>query len=379
MSLAAGLASRRFRTGTMNARERFRATCRFEPVDRPFRWETIGFWPETIARWHSEGLPRHIDEYLMYLHFGMDVRIPIFLGNHDDPGLFPLFDEEVLDETETYRIKRTGAGCVVKEFRNNRSTVPTYLEFPVRDTATFEAVRWRLEPSIPSRLGPDWEERARAYNDAEVPVVVYVCGLFGLARHLLGFENLMYAYADMPELIHAIGRQWADMHTALLEHVAAAVAPDAVYFWEDMAYRNGPMIGPGMFRTFMSPYYARVTDCARGLGIDALQVDTDGNFSALIPLFLDAGVNMFLPFEVQAGMDIRDVRRRYGKRIVIEGGLDKRVLAQDAAAIRAEVESKVPQLLREGGYLPAIDHNVPPDVPLANFEYFLECVRAIRV
>jgi uroporphyrinogen decarboxylase len=359
----------------MNARERFLATCRFEPVDRPFRWETLGFWPETIVRWHDEGLPRDVDDYLTYAHFGMDLRIPIFIGTHEDPGFFPQFEEQVTEETDAYRIRRNSAGAVVKEFKNNQSALPQFLDFPVRDMRTFEAIRWRFEPSISGRLGSDWEERARAYNDADVPIVVYVCGLFGLARHLLGFENLMFAYTDMPELIHAIGAQWVTMHTSLLEHIAAGTKVDAVSFWEDMAYRNGPMIGPATFREFMTPYYTRVTDCARSLGIDVLIVDTDGDCSRLIPLFLDAGVNMLLPFEVQAGMDVREVRKRYGKRLIIEGGLDKRALAKDFTAIRDEVESKVPMLLREGGYFPALDHNVPPDVPLKNFEFFLRCVR----
>jgi hypothetical protein len=221
------------------------------------------------------------------------------------------------------------------------------------------------------------EPRTRSCTSICLKVVAYVGGLFGLARHLLGFENLMYAYRDMPELIHAIGAQWVALHTALFEHIAATTTVDAVCFWEDMAYRNGPMIGPPTFREFMSPYYTRVTDCVRALGIEVLEVDTDGNFSVLIPLFLDAGVNMFLPFKVQAGMDIRAVRQRYGKRVIIEGGLDKRVLAMDFAAIRDEVESTVPLLLRDGGYIPAIDHNVPPDVPLKNFEFFLHCVREI--
>jgi len=361
----------------MNARERFRATCRFEPIDRPFRWETIGFWPETLARWHGEGLPPDAGEYLAYAYFGMDLRIPILLGTHEDPGFFPPFEEQIIEETAAYRIRRNSAGTVLKEFRNNQSALPQFLEFPVQDMRTFAALQWRLEPSIAGRLGAGWEQHARAYNDAEVPVVAYVCGLFGLARHLLGFENLMYAYRDMPELIHAIGAQWVALHTALFEHIAVTTTVDAVYFWEDMAYRNGPMIGPPTFREFMSPYYTRVIDCARSLGIEVFEVDTDGNFSVLIPLFLDAGVNMFLPFEVQAGMDIRAVRQRYGKRVIIEGGLDKRVLAMDFAAIRDEVESTVPLLLRDGGYIPAIDHNVPPDVPLKNFEFFLECVREI--
>jgi len=152
---------------------------------------------------------------------------------------------------------------------------------------------------------------------------------------------------------------------------------DAVYLWEDMAYRNGPMISPAMFRTFMSPYYRRVIDCGRALGIEVFEVDTDGDCSLLIPLFLDAGVNMLLPFEVQAGMDIREVRARYGRRLIIEGGLDKRALARGQDAIRAEVDAKVPALLRDGGFIPAIDHLVPPDVSLADFEFYLRYLRDV--
>ncbi|MBI5116592.1 hypothetical protein HZA56_08985 [Candidatus Poribacteria bacterium] len=361
----------------MNARERFRATCMFESVDRPFRWEAMGFWPETIARWHNEGLPEDVDDLLAYLHFGMDLRMPLILGSYENPGLSPMFEPEILQEAEEYRIKRDGVGAVIKEFKNGRSALPQFLEFPVRDARTFEEIRWRLEPSNPERLGLDWESSAQAYNESEVPVIAYVCGLFGTARHLLGFENLMLAYYDMPELVHAIGEQWVMLYTSLFERIAASAKVDAIDFWEDMAYRNGPMIGPATFREFMTPYYKRLIDCVRSLGIDILRVDTDGNCSALIPLFLEVGANSLYPFEVQAGMNILEVRREYGNRLIIEGGIDKRKLAEDFDAIREEVESKTPQLLRGGGYFPSLDHNVPPDVPLKNFEFYLNLVREI--
>jgi uroporphyrinogen decarboxylase len=211
-----------------------------------------------------------------------------------------------------------------------------------------------------------------------MPVYLYMCGLFGQARHLLGFENLMFAYYDAPALIHAIGEHWVTLHTSVIEQMTASAKIDAIDFWEDMSYRNGPMIGPQLFREFMSPYYKRVIECARSCGIEVFEVDSDGNVDELIPLFLEAGVNKLLPFEVQAGMDIRDVRKKYGTKLIIEGGIDKRVLALDRAAIREEVESKVPFLLRDGGYFPAIDHYVPPDVPLENFEYFLNLIREVR-
>lgn len=361
----------------MNARERFIATCKFEPVDRPFRMETIGFWPETIKRWHREGLPDWAEELTALVHFGMDLRMIIHLGDFENPCLCPAFEEEVIEESDKYRIKRAPAGSVIREFTDGTSSIPEFMEFPVKDMRSFEEMRWRLDPSLTERLGSDWDYSSGAYNESELPVFVYTCGLFGLARHLLGFENLMYAYFDSPELIHAIGEQWVKLCTAFLEKVASTVKIDAIDFWEDMAYRNGPMIGPETFKEFMSPYYKRVIDCARSVGVDVLEVDSDGDINPLIPLFVDAGVNMLYPFEVQAGMDILKVREQYGKRLAILGGLDKRKLALDFDAIREEVESKVPSMLKQGGYIPSLDHNVPPDVSLENFEYYLKLVREI--
>ncbi len=361
----------------MNARERFIATCRFEPVDRPFRFETIGFWPETIERWHGEGLPEWAEELTTLVHYEVDLRALIMIGDFENPCLFPMFDEETIEETEQYRVRRTPIGDVIKEFKDGKSSIPLFLEFPVKDMSTFEEMKWRLDPDTPGRLGKNWDRTAHLYTESELPVFVYTCGLFGMARHLLGFENLMLAYYDMPELIHAIGEHWATLNTAMIEKIAASGTADAIDFWEDMAYRNGPIIGPKAFTEFMLPYYKRVIDCARSVGIDIFCVDSDGDIDPLIPLFIEAGVNMMYPFEVQAGMDVREIRKKYGKTLAIQGGLDKRALAIDFDAIQDEVESKVPEMLRQGGYIPSLDHNVPPDVPMKNFEYYLRLVREL--
>jgi uroporphyrinogen decarboxylase len=363
----------------MNARERFLATCRFEPVDRPFRWESLGFWPETLARWHQEGLPEEIDELLAFIHFDMDLRMIVTLGDYNNPGLCPVFEEKIIDETDHYRVRRDGVGNVIKEFKSGQSALPQFLEFPVRDLKSFEEMKWRLDSANPERLGNDWEYSSQVYNEAELPVFVYVCGLFGTARHLLGFENLMYAYYDMPDLLHAIAEQWVRLYTSLLERICASARIDAIDFWEDMAYRNGPMIGPSIFKEFMTPYYRRVIDCARSLGIEVFEVDSDGNIEKLIPLFLETGVNMLYPFEVQAGMDILDVRKRYGKNLIIQGGLDKRCLALGSEEITREVDAKVPAMLRSGGYIPSIDHSCPPDVSLKDFEFYLNYLRNTRI
>jgi uroporphyrinogen decarboxylase len=107
-------------------------------------------------------------------------------------------------------------------------------------------------------------------------------------------------------------------------------------------------------------------------------VDCDGNVDQFIPLVLEGGLNGLLPFEVAAGSDVREVRRRYGKNLLIFGGIDKRALAQGKAAIDGELESKVRPLLAEGGYFPMLDHYAPPDISFENYLYYKMKLKSMR-
>jgi uroporphyrinogen decarboxylase len=155
----------------------------------------------------------------------------------------------------------------------------------------------------------------------------------------------------------------------LLPRVLDEAPITALFFWEDMCYRSGPLISPDMFREFMLPRYRRITDLARSRGIDLSFVDSDGNVEELIPLWLESGISGVYPMEVAAGMDVVKLRRQYGKDLLMTGGIDKRVLARDRKAIDEELEAKIP-LVELGGFIPHIDHAIPHDVPYDNFSYY---------
>ena len=105
-------------------------------------------------------------------------------------------------------------------------------------------------------------------------------------------------------------------------------------------------------------------------------VDTDGNFEALIPLFLEAGVDGFWPLEVASGMDPVILRKKYGKSFSISGGVDKRVIAAGKKEINIELKRLTP-VIEEGGFIPTLDHAAPPDIPFQNFMYYLDLKRKI--
>ena len=131
-----------------------------------------------------------------------------------------------------------------------------------------------------------------------------------------------------------------------------------------------------MARTFMLPRYRRVVEHLRARGVTNFALDSDGDISELIPVWLDAGINILYPFEVQCGMDVNRIRLEYGRDLRLWFGVDKRALSHGPEAIDREL-ARVAPLVREGGYVPGTDHSLPPDVSFANYCYYMERLRAI--
>jgi uroporphyrinogen decarboxylase len=357
-------------------RDRWISTVEFKPADRPFRWESMGFWDETITRWHGEGLPKEVDTGdKLYMFNNFDYQAPVLFFPDKHPGLYPLFEEKIIAEDDRVITKIDITGAVVRVPKDGHSTLPSIVDPPVKDKESWEAIKPRLDPASRGRID-EWEWSIQIAAEQSWPLFVYFCGLFGTLRHLFGVEPLMYAYYDQPELIHEISKHWVYLWKSVFTQIAEKHRPDFAYVWEDMSGKNGPLIGPTMFEYFMSPYYRELIGFLKhDLGIPVVGVDSDGDITLLIPKFVDAGINLLFPFEVQAGMDVLKIRREWPTQFAIWGGIDKRALAKDRKAIEAEVLRVLPPMLKMGGYIPGIDHAVPPDVPYDNWIFFRDMVR----
>ncbi len=143
---------------------------------------------------------------------------------------------------------------------------------------------------------------------------------------------------------------------------------DLALVWEDMSYKNGPLISPAMVRDFMLPAYKRLTAFFRDRGVTIILLDTDGNCSSLLPIFIEGGITGVYPFEVNAGMDVVAVREAF-PNLQMLGGINKMAVSAGQAEIDAELSARAPAL-RRGGYIPFVDHYVPPGVSWSHFLYY---------
>jgi uroporphyrinogen decarboxylase len=185
----------------------------------------------------------------------------------------------------------------------------------------------------------------------------------------MGEMELLIGFIDSPKLIHRIINHLADLWSILFDRVLSEVKVDCIHVWEDMSYKNGPLISPAHFEAFLQPAYKKITEVAKSHGVEVILVDTDGDCSLLIPHFLEGGVTGLYPFEVQAGMDIRQVREAFPK-LQILGGINKVEIAAGPDRIDAELERRIPGMISKGGFVPMVDHQVPPDVSWQDYLYY---------
>jgi hypothetical protein len=357
----------------VNGRDKFLRIARFQGAGElfmPSRWQA--YWPETLQRWRAEGLPAdaHAKEF-----FGLD-RTECLLDTNVCEPVLPLFEEVVLAEEERTRVIIDIDGVKKRVLKHNReSSLDQWLEYPVRDRESWLRYKRRLDPHSPARYPSGWRQAERRWGGRSYPLGIYTGSLFGWLRHWMGLEGFSYMLVDDPPLLEEILEHVEQFIVELTKPLLQLVSFDFAFFWEDMAWKGGPLVSPEFVKRHMAPRYRRITDLLRTHGVDVVILDSDGNVHELLPLWLASGINGILPNEVAAGMDIVAMRKRYGRDLILLGGIDKRALAKTKREVEEAVARKALPLLSEGGYFPLVDHDVPPDVPLENYLHFLDLLR----
>jgi len=289
-------------------------------------------------------------------------------------GINPPFESVVLEEDDRTQLVRDGSGIVARRWKGGRdeSSIPQFVDFPVKNRADWEAMKERFNPDDPIRkVSEESIEAARKSAAEGWNVSAWACGFYGQLRNWVGTENLSYLLIDDPELVHEMAQHWAELILSGLRQVPEGVPIHRFGWWEDMAYRHGPLLSPRMFDEFCVPCYQAVMDEARKHGCTLASVDCDGNIHGLVPGWLKTGVNIMFPCEVAAGTDMFRMREEYGLEVRLQGGIDKVAVAAGRDAIDRELERIAP-LLEQGGFVPHLDHLVPPDISLDDYMYYRE-------
>jgi hypothetical protein len=323
----------------MTNRDRFLAVLNGEEPDRLPCVEWAGWWEKTTSRWAAEEPACPRDQYALYRYLGLDTHCQYWLSPRGGKCPGAAFH-----------------GAPVIENEQDFKRILPHL-FPEEGLRGLK--RWLL----------DHKER---HDRGEIAIWYTLEGFFWFPRTLFGIENHLYAFYDFPELMHEMNRRLADYNRKAVEVIHGVLTPEFMTLAEDMSYNHGPMLSKGCFDEFLAPYYRELTPLVKRLGTKVL-VDTDGGVEPMLPWFQEVGVEGVLPLERQAGVDVSRIRQRFPGWIMV-GGFDKTVMRLGEAAMRREFERLLPAM-RSGRYIPAVDHQTPPDVSLENYKIYVRLLK----
>ncbi|MGI5917754.1 MAG: hypothetical protein ACOX9A_15035 [Anaerolineae bacterium] len=360
----------------LTPRERFNRTMHYQHVDWISNIE-FGYWDELKDDWMREGhLPAEfrqpdgsIPDRLVEEFFGIEQ----FDSFEARIGAHPLRDVQIISRDEHTVTYRDGYGVLRREQIEGSRTIPHFIEFPIRDRATWEAFRDEfLDPDHPDRQIPPDDLRAaeEMSRTSTNPVTTHFGSFIGWIRDWVGFESLALMSIDDPDLVEEMVTHLADMLLRLLPEVLVRGQFDAAAGWEDICFNSGPILNPRFFAERIMPHMAPVMRLLRQHGIDVIWTDCDGNILKLIPLWLDVGLNCMFPLEVHPGNDPVALKREYGCDLLIRGGFNKFVLHEGREAILNELLRLEPAIA-EGGFIPHVDHRCPGGVSFDTYCYYI--------
>lgn len=350
----------------MNSRERVNKALYHEEPDRVPLCD--GLWRSTIERWKKEGLQNFSTEPEVEDYLGFEMTKII-------PDLGPQFPREVLKQNEEYVIERNSFGEIVKNHLDF-STTPRIIESPVKNREDWKYFKKRLEPNksrgISWRGIPEknevfgWQDELQRFHIAyQKGKFINYNAIFGYdcIQRYVGSERLLMAIVNQPEWVKEMYMTHGELVIAMFELMKEeGFKFDGVFLGSDLGYKNGLLFSPKHYKEQLFPADKMICDYFNKKGIPVL-LHSCGYVKPLIPYFIKAGFSCLQPLEVKAGMDVRELKREYGKELAFMGGIDVNAMAHpDPKVIENEIKTKFEVAKDGGGYIYHSDHSVPDNV-----------------
>lgn len=351
----------------LTSRERVRMSIGHQEPDRvPIHDEP---WAATVARWRREGLP---DDVTPAEIFGYEIGAV-------SADLSPRYPATVLEETKEFVITRTPEGGIRRNYLDY-STTPEIIDSPIKTKDDWPTIRERLQPD-PSRVNWDGVRAAvQRYRDQGLYVIFGAAGGYDKLQSYLPSEELLMVMAEDPEWFKEMVDTLSSLTLETVKMlVREGITVDAVWFYNDMGYRNGPLFSPRMYEELIAPSDKERNDWFHEQGMQTI-LHSCGNVKSLIPGLINAGFDCLQPLEVKAGMDLRELKPIIGDDLALFGGIDVRLMQNGTdEEMEEEIRSKFEAAKPGGGYLYHSDHSVPLGVSWERYCFLMECVKKYGV
>ncbi len=201
----------------------------------------------------------------------------------------------------------------------------------------------------------------------KLAIGVHLNDVFSIPRYLAGFEGLMMALVDSPELVRGLVDLSVEMNLAMAREVARFGA-DFVFTGDDYASTERPFMSPKAFREFFEPGLRRVIAGFHEAGLPVIK-HTDGNIRPLVDMILDTGIDALDPIDPVAGMDLGEMKAKYGHRVALKGNVDcaHTLTFGSEAEVVAETKAVIRKAGEGGGLILSSSNSIHSAVKPGNY------------
>lgn len=346
----------------MTSRERIKIVLSGGIPDRvPFH---DSYWATTTQRWHKEGLPTNIspDEY-----FGCEIAR---IGGDYSLQL----PYKLVEESERYRVYTDSNGATRRDLNTPDGWTPQWLDFSIKSRDDW----YRLKDHAvynQSRISKNIADVCKNEQEKGRFVTYSVHGCFHATWNKIGMENLLIWMLEDPDLMADMFAVHTQLAIDLYDGIKSmGVEHDGAWVSDDLGYRNAPLISPKLYNELVMPYHKQLCDHFAKDGLKTI-LHSDGDVRTLIPGFLTAGFAALHPLEVKAGIDVRELKPKYGDKLVLFGNIDVRKLSSTKEEIEEEIRSKFEVAKKGGGYMYHSDHSVPSNVSYQNYCFAVDTIK----
>ena len=349
----------------------------------------FGYWPELLTEWAEQG---HISKDLAQDNYdgsAKELELDKIIGWDfnwyrtycANNALYPGFESKIIEEyPDGTRLVQSWTG-IIEKIKPGLSSIPSEADYLLKDREAFETLYRPKMQYSPERLNVNFFNHFNETRPMDVPVGLHLGSVLGQIRDITSVVGMSYLLSGEDEDLFAdIIDTYAEMQYQCVKAVLETGAKfDFAHYWEDICFKNGPLIAPDIFHELCAKHYKKRNDLCHEYGIDIISLDCDGVTEALLPTWFETGVNTMFPIEVGVwGDQFEPARKKFGKGMLGVGGMDKTALRKDKAAVDAEIE-RMKRLASMGGFIPCPDHRLMPGTKFELVQYYAEEIKKIKL
>jgi len=372
----------------MTNRERAMNILHFKETDR-MPAVHFGYWSELLDEWAEQGhiskelakgaradgsdAQRELDKII-----GWDFNWNSCRGSSN--SLNPAFERKVLETLPDGSQRVQTHNGVIERYKPGITSIPSEDDYLLKDREAFETLFKPKMQYFPERVNLEYYKHFNETRPMDIPIGLHLGSVMGQIRDITTVMGMSYLmYDEDEELFADIVDTYAEMQYKCAEAILETGAKfDFAHYWEDICFKNGPLLSPALFDELCAKHYKKRTELCHKYGIDIISLDCDGVTDQILSTWVENGVNTMFPIEVGVwGDQFAPAREKYGNRVLGVGGMDKTALRIDKNAVDRELE-RMQKLAALGGFIPCPDHRLMPGSKFELVRYYAEEIKKIK-